>query len=259
MTVRVNDVEIGEPAIAAELQYHPAGSAEAAWEQAALALVVREVLRQEARRSEIAVADAGETPADDAAIEALLAREIAVPTADEETCRRYYEANRRRFRMQDRYLADHILLAAPPDDREAREAAKIRAAAWIPQIAAEKSAMAELAGRFSDCPSKAGGGSLGWVERGQTVPEFETFLFSLEPGEVCGLPVESRYGVHVIRLNEKQTGVELPLDAVKNEIAGYLEEAARRRAIRQYIALLLGRARIDGIDLGALPNSPLVQ
>lgn len=154
MTVRVNDVEIGEPAIAAELQYHPAGSAEAAWEQAALALVVREVLRQEARRSEIAVADAGETPADDAAIEALLAREIAVPTADEETCRRYYEANRRRFRMQDRYLADHILLAAPPDDREAREAAKIRAAAWIPQIAAEKSAMAELAGRFSDCPRK---------------------------------------------------------------------------------------------------------
>jgi peptidyl-prolyl cis-trans isomerase C len=259
MTVRVNDVEIDGAAIAAEMQYHPAESAEAAWEKAAVALVIREALRQEAIRSESDITGTEEVLADDATIEALLAREVVVPVADDDTCRRYYEANRRRFRTQDRYLADHILLAAPPDDRAGREAAKARAATWIEQIAAEKSMMAELAGRFSDCPSKANGGSLGWVERGQTVPKFETFLFSLEPGEVCGLPVESRYGVHVIRLNERRAGVDLPLDAVKTQIADYLVEAARRRAIHQYIAVLLGRTQIEGIDVGALPNSPLVQ
>jgi peptidyl-prolyl cis-trans isomerase C len=259
MSIRVNDVEIGEAAIAAEMQYHPAGSAEEAHERAALALVVREVLRQEAARTGIAGATDAEALADDGAIEALLAREIALPVADDETCRRYYEANRRRFRTQDGYLADHILVAVPPGDREGREAAKARAAEWIRRITADPAAMAALAGRFSDCPSKTSGGSLGWVERGQTVPEFETYLFSLEPGEVCGLPVETRYGVHVVRLNERRQGAELPLEAVRSRIAGYLAETVRRRAIRQYVAMLLGGAEIEGIDLGALPQTPLVQ
>lgn len=259
MSVSVNGLALDEGAIAAEMQYHRAASADEAWNQAALALVVREVLRQEAARTGTADPDADDAGANDAAIEALLAREISVPAADDETCRRYYEANRKRFRTPDRYLADHILVAAAPDDSEARDAAKVRAAEWIRRIAAEPAAMAELAGRFSDCPSKSSGGSLGWIERGQTVPEFETYLFSLEPGEVCGLPVESRYGVHVIRLNERRSSVDLPLETVKPRIADYLAESVRRRAIHQYVALLLGRARIDGIDIGALPDSPLVQ
>jgi len=259
MTVRVNDAEIDEATIAAEMQYHPAGSAEGAWERAAQALVVREVLRQEAARAGVAEVLGDEPSADDGAIEALLAREVSVPVADEETCRRYYEANRKRFRTPDTYLADHVLLAVPPEDRAGRDAAKARAAAWIPQIMADPSAMAEIAGRFSDCPSKTSGGSLGWVERGQTVPEFETYLFSLEPGEVCGLPIETRYGVHVVRLIDRKAGVDLPLDAVRSRIADYLADSVRRRAIHQYISVLLGRARIEGVHLGSLPDTPLVQ
>ncbi len=259
MSVHVNDTEIDEAAIAAEMQYHPAGSADEAWDRAVTALVVREILRQEAARTGAADGLGDELSADDGAIEALLAREIVVPAADDETCRRYYEANRRRFRTPDAYLAEHILIAVPPEDRAGRDAAKARAAAWISRIVEEPSAMAELAGRFSDCPSKSEGGRLGWIERGQTVPEFETYLFSLEPGEVCGLPIETRYGVHVIRLNDRRAGTDLPLDAVRPRISDYLHDSVRRRAIHQYISVLLGRSRIEGIDLGTLPDTPLVQ
>jgi peptidyl-prolyl cis-trans isomerase C len=260
MTIRVADVEIAEEAVFAEMQYHPSESAEAAHRAAATALVVREALRKEARRLGI-VAPPGHDAADpeDAAIDELLAREVAVPTPDDATCRRYYESNRRRFRTPDRYLAEHVLIAVPPDDREARKAAREKAQDWIREIVADPRALGEIARRHSDCPSKAEAGSLGWVSRGQTVPEFETYLFSLEPGELCRAPVESRYGVHVVRLDRKEAGRELPFDAVRDKIAAFLSDAAWQQAVRQYVSLLLARAGVEGLDLGDLPRTPLVQ
>ncbi len=260
MAIQVNDVEIADAAVAAEMQYHPAESAEAARQAAATALVVREVLRQEAQRRGIAISVDGEAAdPEDAAIDLLLEQEVKLPVPDEETCRRYFENNRRRFASPDIYLADHILIAAPPDDREGRNAAKARAADWIRDIEADPEALARLARQFSDCPSKTEGGSLGWVSRGQTVSELETYLFSLEPGELCRLPVESRYGVHVLRLNRKEPGRELPLEAVRDKIASYLSESVWRRAVRQYVELLLAQARVEGVDLGDLAKTPLVQ
>ncbi|MSP49173.1 MAG: peptidylprolyl isomerase [Alphaproteobacteria bacterium] len=260
MTVQVNEVEIPDAAIAAEMQYHPSDSAEAARQAAATALVVREVLRQEARRLGVAIPSDGEAAdPEDAAIDLLMEQEVKLPAPDDETCRRYYENNRRRFRTPDLFLADHILIAVPPEDREGREAAKARAADWIRDIEVDPAAMAALARQFSDCPSKFEGGNLGWVSRGQTVSEFETYLFSLEPGELCRLPVESRYGVHVLRLNRKEPGRELPIEAVREKIAAYLANAVWRRAVRQYVELLLARTRLGGIDLGDLAATPLVQ
>ena len=49
--------------------------------------------------------------------------------------------------------------------------------------------LAELAQQLSACSSAAQGGNLGQISRGQTVPEFETFLFNLEPGQICPVPV----------------------------------------------------------------------
>jgi peptidyl-prolyl cis-trans isomerase C len=94
--------------------------------------------------------------------------------------------------------------------------------------------------------------------RGETTPEFETFLIAMEPGQICQTPVPTRYGVHVLRLDRRIAGETLPFDAVRNRIATYLEERTWRRAVAQYIALVAGQARIAGFDLPAA-TSPLVQ
>jgi peptidyl-prolyl cis-trans isomerase C len=70
--------------------------------------------------------------------------------------------------------------------------------------------------------------------------------------------VETKYGVHVIRLVRRAVGRELPYEAVKERIASYLEESAWRRAVHQYVAILAGRASIEGVELDAA-TSPLVQ
>ena len=249
-TIRVNDIEIGAAGIAEEMQYHPATSAEEAQRAAAEALVVRELLRQEARAQ-------GFGDGNDA-VEDLLEAAVTTPEPDEASCRRYYEGNRRRFRSPDLIEAQHILVAAAPDETEDRAKAKAKAEDLARQVTADPAAFAALAREHSDCPSKESGGHLGQIGRGSLVPELETYVFAMKAGGICPVPVASRYGWHVVRVLERADGRELPFESVRETIADYLTESSWRRAVSQYISLLAGRAAIEGIALRAA-HSPLVQ
>ncbi len=97
----------------------------------------------------------------------------------------------------------------------------------------------------------AQGGNLGQITAGQTTPAFERALFALAPGAIAPEPVATRYGFHVVRLDRKREGRELPFELVQNRIAEYLHEGVQRRALAQYVAFLAAAARIDGIDLAS--------
>ena len=260
--VTVNGVAIPRKAIAGEVQNFPAANPGEGWRAATRALVIRELLLQEARRLEIPVAqqtdaDGRRETEEDALVRALLEREVRVPEADEATLRRFYDNNRQRFMSAPLWEADHILLAARRDDAAGFAAARDRASALAGILAAEPDPFAELARDHSACPSGALGGNLGQIGPGDTTPDFEAALAGLAAGEISG-PVETRYGIHLIRLRRSIEGRQLPFEQVKERIATYLEESVRRQASSQYIALLVGRAHIRGIDLaGAI--SPLVQ
>jgi peptidyl-prolyl cis-trans isomerase C len=249
-SIRVNDVEIGEGSIAEEMQYHPAESAAEAQRAAAEALVVRELLRQEARAQGY-----GD---DDLAVELLLADSLSIPDPDDESCRRYYDKNRRRFRAPDLVQVQHVLVAAAPEDVEARGTAKAKAAALARQAVADPACLGALAREHSDCPSKSSDGHLGQIGRGSLVPELESYVFAMKAGETCPVPVPSRYGWHVVRVLERADGRELPYESVRERIADYLTEASWRRAVSQYVSILAGRAAIEGIAMRAAAT-PLVQ
>ncbi|MBM3537777.1 MAG: peptidylprolyl isomerase [Alphaproteobacteria bacterium] len=251
-TLTVNGVAIPLAAVEAEVQYHPANSLDEARRLAAEALVVRELLLQEASRRGVT----GDSPED--AVAALIESAVQTPEADDAACRRYYDNNRKRFRSPDLYEAQHILIAADPDDAEAREAALRKAEVLLADIAREPQRFEALAREHSDCPSKDSGGHLGQVTRGSTVPEFETYLCSLDEGETCAAPVPSRYGMHIVRLLRREPGRDLDYPMVRETIAAYLHDHAWRMGVRQYIQVLAGAARIEGIDIAAA-GSPLVQ
>lgn len=254
VTVSVNGVSIARDAIVREMQHHAAPKPIAAWQQAARALVIRELLLQEARRLGVAPqplsdGDGRRETDEEAMIRALIEREVTVPEPDDETCRRYYDRNRVRFRSPDIYEAAHILFAALPADREAHARARDDAAAVLAELRAQPERFAELAQAHSRCSSAAQGGNLGQITAGQTTPEFEQALTALAPGQLCEAPVATRYGFHVIRLDRKHAGRLLPYEIVAGRIADYLRENVRRRADAQYIARLVTAARIEGIEL----------
>ena len=261
--ISVNEIAIAPDAIATEAQNHPAESPELARSAAALALVVRELLLQRARQLDLEPKPATDAEGrretdDEALIRQLLDCEVTTPDADEAACRRYYDNNRQRFQSPDLFHAAHILFSADPADKPAYARATKHASAVIATLQSNPGSFAKLARAHSACPSAAQGGNLGQVTKGQTVPEFETFLFNLENGQLCPVPVKTRYGVHVLRLDRKIAGQPLPFEHVRKRIAEYLVDSSWRLGIAQYIRLLAGQANIRGIALDGA-DSPLVQ
>jgi peptidyl-prolyl cis-trans isomerase C len=238
------------------MQHHPAEKPIAAWQQAARALVIRELLLQRAKHlglpPEPICDEAGRRETDDEALmRAVVEQEVTVPTPDDATCRRYYEQNSARFRSPDIYEASHILFAALPADRESYAAARADALAVLAALRDDPNSFATLAKAYSKCPSAEQGGNLGQITSGQTTPEFERALLALAPGELCAEPVATRYGFHIIRLERKIDGRVLPYEVVAEPIADYLRESVQRRANAQYVARLASAARIEGIELAS--------
>lgn len=100
MPVLVNKIEITDDEVHAEMQYHPASSVDNARDLAAQALIIRELLFQEAIHLELTdVKSTYDTTEDEIAstIEKLLEQEISIPEADSATCRRYYEQHQSFF------------------------------------------------------------------------------------------------------------------------------------------------------------------
>ncbi len=255
--ISVNEVSITPEAMAQELQYHPAESREEAVYLAARALVIRELLQQ--RIAELGVSmeiGAGENE-EEAATRLLLEREVKVPQCDEESSLRYYENNRGRFHSAPLLAVRHILLECAPDDVEARSLAHVQAEILLQRLDEFPGTFAELAVNYSACPSKAQGGSLGQISKGQTVPELERQLFTLAPG-LASKPLESRYGWHVVSVDQRIEGMPLPYEVVSTAIRTQLQQGVWQKALVQYLQTLIGAADIRGIHLQGA-DSPLVQ
>lgn len=259
--VRVNGTTIGRSAIAQEAQNHAAASPAEAWRDAARALAVRELLLQEGRRLGLAVeaqsdGEGRRETNDEALIRTLIEHEVSVPEPTDAECLRVFQANASRFRTPALYEVRHILLPSPKGGD--KEAVRSLARDLIAQLQEKPECFADLSRLHSACPSKEIGGSLGQIGPGQTVPEFENALTSLPVGEIASVPVESRYGVHIVQVERRIDGQTLPFEAVRPNIAAWLSQRVFQTAVRQYISLLAGRAEIEGVDLDAAP-SPLLQ
>jgi len=254
--ISVNGQTIGEPEILAEMQYHPAPSRDAAYAEAAEALVVRELLLQRAAAAGVTWTEAPES--EEQAIETLLARELKLPEADPTAVRRYYDNNRAKFKSPDLFEASHILYLAPREDAEARARARASAERALTLLKADATCFADIAKTESACASSGEGGRLGQVAAGDTAPEIDTFLHALDDGQLCPVPVETRYGIHVLRLDRRIPGREFGFDDVADQIARELAASAWRRAVSGYIALLAGSATVVGLTIRKA-ESPLVQ
>lgn len=176
----------------------------------------------------------------------------------------YYEQHRDQYRVPEQVKVSHILIKTPlagPDgkvDEKGVAEAQHRAEDLLKQLksGAKFEALAE---KYSEDPGSAKqGGSLGWIGRGQTVPEFEKTAFSLPKGQMSDL-VKSSYGFHIIRVDDKQDAHMKSLDEVKSEIEPILKHQKAQEMAQHQAENLLDAARKDGIDAAAAKqNAPVI-
>jgi peptidyl-prolyl cis-trans isomerase C len=248
--ISVNGVVIENEAVAREMQHHPAATRDEAEREAATALVIRELLLQRVVERGI------EGVTEDERIAHLIDGEVQVPEPTDEEVARYYRRNSLQFTSPAIYRAAHIFFPARASNERADAEAKAKAEAVLSQVTPNPNLFAELAQAHSACSSKERGGSLGLVRKGDTNPELEHAMATMDIGSI--MLVRSRHGYHVLRLDDRAPAIQLPLEEASGWIAEHLRKTSKRRAIAQYLQLLAAGAKIEGIELGAA-NSPLVQ
>jgi len=165
-------------------------------------------------------------------VQKLVMADIApsVSVSDAEI-RDFYTANAERFVRPEEIHARHILVKVAKDADEAtRQAARAR----IEAIRAEAEGgadFAELAREHSEGPSAPQGGDLGFFGRGRMVKPFEEAAFALEPGAISE-PVQTVFGYHIIKVEERRGGEVTPLEAVSAQVGEHL----RRQKIQDAVA-----------------------
>ncbi len=215
----------------------------------------RELLRQ--RALAVSILNTGDDEATiGQGIEELLAREVVVPTPLEDECRRYYEAHPSEFQSGDLVHVRHILFQVTASVRVPE--IRARAERILHELLLNPQKFGTLAAELSNCPSGQQGGSLGQITRHDTVPEFEQALFRSGPTGILRELIKTRYGFHIVAIDQRIHGAALPFDMMHDRIAEYLTSLVEEKALKQYIRLLAGRADIKGVDLEGT-ESPLLQ
>lgn len=247
MPVIVNGVELSDAEMEKEL---PAHQQEADPVKSAMtALVLRRVLLDKAH----ALGISGD---DEQKIERLLAQEVVVPKAEREDCLRHYQQHPQTFTVGELVEANHILFQVTANLN--LDALRETAQNCLNDLLVHPENFAEIARANSNCPSGEVGGSLGQLSRGDTVPEFEKVIFSAPENAIFPRLLETRFGLHIVQIGRRLPGQLLDFEHVESQIASAMQQASYDRALRQYLQLLVGQAKISGIELAGA-ETPLVQ
>ncbi len=212
--------------------------------QAALAdpePIAPEAIDEELRRE----ASTGQAPRDRQSIEILLRiqrlmdRAIAnvAPPRNKDVVE-HYRKNKRSFQSPERVHAAHIIKNV---DERTNEATALAAIQEVHLQLAGGAKFEELADKQSDCPGR--GGDLGMFPAGQMVPEFDSIVFGLEPGQVSE-PFRTPFGYHIAKVYEKRPAGVAELNDIRAELEKFLFEQKKSRAAEQFTDRLIAKADV---------------
>jgi len=174
-----------------------------------------------------------------------IAREIAIKklieerfvknlTVSDDEAKKYYEKSKESFRQPESVKASQILIKvaenATPDE-------KGKARARILEIKKKLDGGADfatLAKQYSEGPSAANAGDLGYFRRGQMVKPFEDAAFALKPGEISDV-VETRFGFHLIKVTDRTDASSIPFEELRPRISVYLKQQKLQSMLKTYV------------------------
>jgi len=138
-----------------------------------------------------------------------------LPPPSEQEAKQYFDKFRDQFTTPESVHLHHILVATEKEAKSVLERIK----------KGEK--FAEIAGQVSICPSKSKGGDLDWLPKGSLVPEIEEVAFTVKSGQITG-PVKSKFGYHVLFVEDKRPPQESSFDMAKEYIFEQLKFQAQQ-------------------------------
>lgn len=150
----------------------------------------------------------------------------------------YYEYNMNAFLEPKQVKARHILFKLDQEATEAEEKAVTKKAMTVLEEARQGKDFAALAEKFSEGPTGPKGGDLGYFSEGQMVKPFEDIAFKMKKGEISDL-VRTRFGYHIIKVEDIKEARTRPLDEVRDQIIKTLTKTASAELAHEYALSLI--------------------
>lgn len=152
------------------------------------------------------------------------------------------------FKREEQVRARHILIAIGDDmDKGQIEDAMLRMMALQLRIQ-EGANFGAMALEYSDCPSKARAGDLGYFTREQMVPSFATVAFGLKPGEVSEIVI-TPFGYHLIQVLDRNAPSQMAYRDSRDKIERTLRRDKENTAVVGYVKKLKSRADVTRFGL----------
>jgi len=191
----------------------------------------------------------------EAAIKAQIKRGVAIQrfidthiaqkaTISDKEMKAFYESSPALFKQPEQVRASHILIKVDPEADESKGAEARKKLLTIKEKLEKGEDFAALAQVFSQGPSSAKGGDLGYFKRGQMVQSFEEAAFALRPGEVSDI-VETKFGYHLIKVIEKKPETTIPFEDIKDRLQQYLKQEKVQEQVSLCIDELKGKAKVE--------------
>ena len=191
----------------------------------------------------------------EAAIKAQIKRGLAIQqfidahiaqkaTVSDQEIKTFYESRPGLFKQPEQVRASHILIKVEPQADESQKTAARKRIEEIQQRLQKGEDFAALAQEFSQCPSSAKGGDLGYFRRGQMVKPFEEAAFALKPGEVSDV-VETKFGYHLIKVIEKKPETTIAFEDIKDRLEQYLKQEKVQKEVSLYAQKLKEKAKVE--------------
>jgi peptidyl-prolyl cis-trans isomerase SurA len=162
----------------------------------------------------------------------------------EAQARKYYDEHPDDFKRDEEIKLRHILIAYPPDATPEQKAAARKKAEGALASLKQGAPFGPLARKVSAGPTAADGGELGWVRRGDTVPEFEAAAFLLDKGRTSEV-VETRVGYHVIQVEDKRPARKLTYEESKEAIRSKLSQDLIETEFGEWMKKLRDNAYVE--------------
>ena len=161
-------------------------------------------------------------------------------SVSEEEIEEYFEDNEREYRYE--YRVSHILVNTFEEAENVLEMLGTRSFSWV-------------ADRYSVDPVARRGGDLGYLTKGNMIPEFESVVFDLAPGGISDI-IRSDFGYHIIKLiGTREAQVKVSLDDVRERILNGLLMEKRQKAYERFHDEILSSADIEYYE-GGIGDEP---
>jgi peptidyl-prolyl cis-trans isomerase C len=169
------------------------------------------------------------------AIQQLIDEQFTQKAAvSEDEIKTFYESRLDSFKQPEQVRARHILMKVDPQADESQRAEARKKLEMIQQKLQKGEDFEALAKEYSEGPSSAKGGDLGYFGRGQMAKPFEEAAFALRSGEVSDI-VETKFGYHLIEVIDRKPETTVALEDVRGRIEQYLKQQKVQENVRMYV------------------------